>query len=378
MIKKTLVDNLIGYEKNAFPVTSAYICIENNPKDRKTHLVKLKKMFKYKKDKSYFKQLSENEQNSVLSDFSRIEQYFTDEFDPSKYVSTICFSCSHSGLWKIINLKQKIANELVIQPQPYIRPLTSFFSKHRDYGVILVDRAKARIFESKYGEFIEHWSIEEENIENRKTGGYQGTEERKIERNQQNIVANHYKLVAQKCFELNNKNSINWYILGGRKDVVKEFRNYLHNYIGSKIDGVIEVEPNTPLNNVLAKITETEKKARSRFEENLVTELQTKNQYKLSVNGIKDVIQVLENKQVSTIVIKDKYLLKGVFCRKDDFLGINSEKICPKCGSKLEKTNDIIEQILHNALAQSVDIQYITNGVKTENISALLRYAQKV
>jgi peptide subunit release factor 1 (eRF1) len=104
------------------------------------------------------------------------------------------------------------------------------FSHYRSYAVILIDRMKARIFESRLGEFKEHFHVEDNAPEQVKVGGFKGRQERKVERNIHEGTIQHYKEVAQVAFDLFQKYKFHWVILGGRKDVLSEFTRYLHTY----------------------------------------------------------------------------------------------------------------------------------------------------
>jgi len=375
MLKEKKMKELVHFETSKFPVTSAYISVSNSPNDRKNHLVELKKLVRYKKQTTYFKQLSEKEQNSVLSDFDRVYKWFEEEFDASKYNSSIIFSSQGDGLWEAINLKHSVNNELIVQPKPYIRPLTTIFSDYRKYAVVLVDKAKARIFESHFGEYNEYKANKVEDVESVKAGGFGGTEERRVERNKHNIIVQHYKDVARDIFELHQKKNFNWIIVGGRKEATKQFKKYLHNYITEKIEGFVELEPFAPLHEALQKVKLTEEKARKNFEIKLLHLYNDKCQQGLGIFGIENILSAIEKKQIQTLIIQGTHKLKGVFCRNDDYIAAKTLNTCPLCNSKLERTNDLIENLLHIALTQSVDIQYIEKNMDNlDNMAAILRY----
>lgn len=375
MIKEKVLKNLIAFEEKDFPVTSAYFQSSNSTSNRKSHIVELKKMIRYKKNTTYFKQLSEGEQHSVLEDFDRILKWFREEFDSSKFLSSICFSSQDAGLWQTINLKQYLRNELVIQQKPYIRPLTTLFSTHRNYAVVLVDKTKARIIESRLGGNIEHFHIENNSPESIKVGGFKGREERRVERNVHQAVIRHYKQIAHQIFDLNQKFNFNWIILGGRKETLSEFQKHLHDYVASKVQGRIYVEPFAVLNDVLERVKLTEEKTREKFEKNLLKELNDKKQINQGVEGIQAVLFAIGKNLIKTLIIQENYKTKGVFCRDSGYLGLSPSDKCPQANEQMERTNDIVEHLLHLCLAQGVNIEYIKASMsESGNIAAILRY----
>ncbi|MDO9549214.1 MAG: hypothetical protein Q7J65_09655, partial [Candidatus Marinimicrobia bacterium] len=69
------------------------------------------------------------------------------------------------------------------------------------------------------------------------------------------------------------------------------------------------------------------------------------------------------------------YQRKGVFCRNCLYIDLSPQTECPEHGGPLERTHNIIEHMLHNALQQGVDIQFIQQPMeKYGSLAAILRY----
>ncbi len=375
MIQKSMVSELTNYKEGVNPVTSAYITVDNNAENRGKHIIELKKLFQYKKKTSYFKELDEEGQQSVLKDFEKILDWIKNNFDSKEYNSAIIFSSENKGYWKTIHLKQKLQNQIEIHSRPYIRPLTTLFDDYRRYAVVLVDKAKGKILESNYGEYTEKFNIKEEDIEAMKTGGFQGTEERKIERNNKKHIVDHYKKMAEEIFKLDKKNKYNWIIIGGRKKSVKDFQNYLHNYVKEKIAGTLYIEPGANIKEVLAEIKKTEKNARVKFEQHYLEKFNQKKQNQLAAQGIDEIIKAAKAQQIDTLFVKENFKVKGRYCKNDHYITTEMIDTCPECGSPLERTDDLIEHILHMTVNQSSNIKYV-NGTFNDygKIAAYLRF----
>jgi peptide chain release factor subunit 1 len=375
MIEKSVVAELSSYKESENPVTSAYITVDNNAESRGKHILELKDMIQYKKNTSYFKELTEEEQNSVLKDFEKILEWVKNSFDSKEFNSVIIFSSEKTGYWKTILLKQRLQNQIEIHTKPFIRPLTTLFDDYRKYAVVLVDKAKGRILESNYGEFSEVYSFKEEDIESMKTGGFMGTEERKIERSNKKSIVEHYKKIAEEILRLDQKKNYNWIIIGGRKESIRDFEQYLHNYVKQKISGNLIVEPSANINDVLQAVKKTEKEARSRFEKHYLKLLNTKKQQNLAAEGIEEIISAAKAQQIDTLFIKENFKIKGRYCKNDDFITAEMIDKCPECGADLERTDDLVEHLLHKMLNQSAKIKYV-NGTLDDRgkIAAYLRF----
>jgi len=375
MIDENLLSNLNDYQKNNYPVTSSYMTIPNDLGEKKKHLVKLKEKIKYKKSTSYFKELPENEKESVLEDFEKIHDWYNESFENQHYKSGLVFSSSKNGLWETVNLKVPVDNELSIQHKPYIRPLAKMLSDYKNFAVVLIDKAKTRIIENRFGEYVEHINEEYENIEDIKVGGFQGREERKHERHQHKEVVNHFKEAAQKIFEFDKQKNFHWIILGGRKEATSEFKNYLHNYVKKKVIGSVKLETSASINKIVDKITDLVEKARHEYEDKLINKFHEQNQKGKGASGFEEIFEAIRQGRIDHLLIPEQLRQKGVYCRYDNYLNTEVKEECPLCGNKLERTGDVVEHLIEKALNQSSNIHLIDKPLEGEDkIAATLRY----
>ncbi|HDN59893.1 MAG TPA: hypothetical protein ENF20_08035 [Candidatus Marinimicrobia bacterium] len=359
----------------SYPITTAYISVDIRQPSRQNYITELKKLIQYKKRKSYFRELSQIERESVLEDFDKILKYAKEDFNINGKLTSVCFSSSAEGIWETVNFNIPFRTDIEVQPYPYIRLLAGIYSGHRNYAVLLIDRNKARIFESRLGENIEHFHIRENSYEKIKYGGYYGRDERSVERNIRNMVIQHYKRVADEIFNLNRKRDFSWIIIGGRREIMNEFRRYLHEFVIGKILGEMEVDPDAHINDVLDRVKETENVARKKFEEELVRSMKGKLHDNLAVEGLHGVITASRKRAVKTLIFTESFVQKGVFCKKCDYLSIECQDNCPVCGVKLYKTNDIVELLLHRVLRNGGDVEVLDSDTRDfPGIGAILHF----
>ena len=375
MIDEKLLSKLVDYDKNNYPVTSTYLSTSDDLGERKKHLVELKKLIQYKKDTTYFKELSDKEKTSVLEDFDKIYKWFSESFDTQSFRSGIIFSSSKNDLWETVNLKIPVKNEFTIQHKPYIRTLDAMLSDYKKYAVVLIDKAKTRIFENHFGEYIEHFNEKRDDLEEVKVGGFKGREERKYERHQHEAIVKHYKNAADKIFNLDQKLNFHWIVLGGRKEATSEFKEYLHNYVKEKLIGSIKIDPMADLEEVLKKVAQTEQKARKEYESKLLEDFHFQKDKGTGVEGFDEIFSAIQKGQIDTLIISEDLERKGVFCRHDNYLNTEVQEECPLCGSKLERTKDVVEHLIEKALNQSTKVQLMESNLDVQDrIAATLRY----
>jgi len=151
-----LIQSLQSLKTNGRIVTTVYLDLSNTEKLRNAETV-LGNMFRYKKEKTFYRELTAEDKESVRQDIEGILKYITNQFTVEKRSLKIVSSHA-SYIWKVLHLGIPIDNMLVIQDRPYIRPLLQSLSDQRNFGIVLVDQGKAKIFENRLAYVNELWS----------------------------------------------------------------------------------------------------------------------------------------------------------------------------------------------------------------------------
>ncbi|MFQ6617559.1 MAG: hypothetical protein ACE5QV_02615 [Fidelibacterota bacterium] len=378
MISQKDLSELARYEVQEYPVTSLYLNVNSESIKPKTYITNLKDLIKIKRNKSYFSRLTISRRKSVEMDFKRLQKFISEEYDDRDKRGIAVFTCYKKGLWKVFYLPVPVGNELIVNHNPYIKPLSSILSEYRNYAVVLVDRAKARIFEVKMNRFEDYFHIVDDVPDQVKESGWGGYKERRIERHIMQHVTDHLKKVGTKLMELFKEREFNWLIIGGRREIISTFENLLHSYLKERIIGRIVVEPDAPIEDVFEKVRKLEIEARIIYERRLVKNLIDRvHDSRKAVDGILACLNFLYQGQVDTLVIKKGYGKKGVSCIKCGYLGLEISDRCPICGSNsLEKVPDVVDEAITLAYRQGCKVEHVTvNMSSLANIAAFLRYS---
>ena len=384
MITAEELSAVLDYEANEAPITTLYLSFDPEAKKQDQHKIKLKEMFRYKKDKSYFKNLSEEAQQSVENDFKQIEEYVNMDFDEdiASAKSMVIFSSSANNLWENRKFAVPMETSMVVNPHPYLRPLVEASSQHRNYAIILVDRNKARILEVDLDGTLELLNIEEADIPDQvreggdKKGLTGGTGERQIERHINTHVKKHLKNVAEEAMKLQQENNFSWIYLGGRQEIINEFEKVLHSYVTEKVQGQLVVEPNATLDLVLERAREAEQKSVEQYEEQLIANLTEEvSRHAKGIAGMLGVMDAQQKGQIETLVVQEELSQKGYYCPECNYLSINEGEQCPLHEVELKRTPDIVDELIYQAMKQGASVEIVSQDMSDFNqVGAFLRF----
>ncbi|MCF7803999.1 MAG: hypothetical protein K9N46_01685 [Candidatus Marinimicrobia bacterium] len=378
MVTEKQLSGILNYQPANIPITTLYLSFDEEAKKTNQHKIVLKDLFRYKTEKTYFNNLSESAQESVKRDFEKIQDYISMEYDQdgSGSRSVAIFSCAAEDLWETQKYDMPMETSMVINPHPYLRPFVEAASEYRNYAIILVDRAKARILEVKLGKVIERLHVLEEDMPDQvKEGDFGGTSERRIERHINEHVHRHLKQVAEKALELHQQHDYKWIYVGGRQEIINEFEGMLHSYLKERIEGHLVVEPHAPMEEVLKKANEAAESTRSDYETKLLDRLSDEiGSGQRGISGIPGTLNAQQRGQIETLIVQDNFSTKGWYCPECNHLSVK-EQTCPLDGSELRRTPDLIDNLIFNVLKQGASIEMIAGDMgHLDNVGAILRY----
>ena len=201
------INKLRSIKTDGFPVTTLYLDVSNSQKLKNSKIV-VHNLYKYKKEKTFYKNMDNAQIESIEQDINIIIKYLNDKISVEEK-SLMIISSSNSNIFKIIKFNSKVDNNLVIQDTVYLRPLLEAKSAQRKYGIVLIDQGKAKIFERNFNSVNELFSIENILSNNRNNSGFEGRDERKNERKHEENLHRHYKNVSQSLLGIDKKKKFN-------------------------------------------------------------------------------------------------------------------------------------------------------------------------
>ncbi|MCS6936210.1 MAG: hypothetical protein NZ610_02335 [Candidatus Bipolaricaulota bacterium] len=296
---------------------------------------------------------------------------------------------SADGFWQEYRLPVALPSQLVIELDPYIRPLTILLDEFDRYCVLVADARKARIFSLYLGEFEEHLGVFNDEVHSKvsvgrgeRVGGpgvWGSTGELRIQRHIEDHFHRHLKRVAEYTFDLFRQEQCELLIIAGPEDKTLPYlKDHLHSYLRERLAGEFHARPDMPISELKERALAVAQSWERRYEEQLIARLlETAHRPNgLAVVGVEPTLEALMLGQVHTLVLHHSARIKGTVCPTDHFLSSYLER-CPICHEAMHYTEDLADEMVEEAIHQNAEIEHIfTNhdSFTPYNVGAILRF----
>jgi peptide chain release factor subunit 1 len=376
MISREVLSELIAFNPEQYLTTTLYLTIEKTP--QLSHSIELKDLIKMRKRELETQKWSQEVKKSIENDLKQIQDFVTLKFSRDGVKTLAIFSCSALKFWKVVTLLIPIQSQLIIQPQPFHRPLSAAIDQHKRFLFILIERAKARLFQICASEILEHSDILDDVPSKVKEGGFGGYDERRIERHIEDHVRRHFKHVAETADHFFKKYVTDYVILAGSETNTSEFRQYLPNTLAPKIVAAIHEEMTASTKDILEKTMQIEKEMRQKEESHLLNQLFTEvNSGGLGIVGLDSTLRALQRGQVNQLLVQEGFEREGYQCVSCMSLHTKNGS-CDFCGANTDSVPDIVAEAVQDAMKKGCQVKYISLAgsqlAAAGNIGAVLRF----
>ncbi len=371
MFNRKDLQELMEFRSASTPVLSLYLNVDPTQQKADQYKLKLRSLLKEAADKA----------NS--QDISTIERYFDFEFDwQAKGIAA--FSCQDEGFWRVYPLAVPVENRVYVYDRPYIKPLTDVLDAYGRYGVILVDRAGARFYKFNLGELEEATGVLGEEVKRLKHGSGSAATGRRggkasAGRREEGVAQRNLKDAAESAMRFFEGSGITRLVLGGTDETVSQFQELLPKAIQAQVIDSFSIS---------ADASESEIQTRSmEIIEVAAQEREAKRVEKLiagwkrdsgSVVGLAHTLIALQEGRVGVLLVSAGFEAAGYRCQKCHYLTLNgNHRSCVLCGGRLEAIADVVDNAVHRALQQDVEVE-IVRGIDEladmGSIGGILRY----
>jgi len=316
------------------------------------------------------------------NDIDVIMRYFDHEHNWSGN-SVVVFSCQPMNWFKSFSFAIPVYNRVRIGNRPHVKPLVDLLDSYGGYGVVLIDKQSARLFNFHMGELREETDILGETIRRTKRGGgSQALGRRGGTAGQTDYVDEvadrNMRDVADMASQFFREREIRRIIIGGSEDNVAQFRSLLPKTWQSLVVGTFPISMTASHNDILEKAIKVGQAAEIQQEIQLVKKVVTSaSKGKAGVLGLDDTLHAIKEKRVQLLLIREGYREPGKRCQSCGYLTSSSMDTCPYCDGKLEEVADTIEVAVRNVIRSAGDVEIIRRDQDItgfNQIGALLRY----
>ncbi len=378
MITRQQLRQLTDFRNGPYLITSCYLNLDRAQMPPQMLKIRVKDLLQAAQQDLSARAATHDQRESLRADFARIEQFVLPEIVANPPKGLAVFSCSGHKFWQAYRLPRGGRNILIADADPYIRPLTAILSEYHRYGTVVVDRHVGRLFEVYLGEIGPHAEISADVPRRVREGGLGGRDERHIERHHDQAVHQHFKKLADETFRLFQRDQFDWLILGGHRDLLREFKAQLHPYLKERWVGDFHCDPaSIAMPEILARSLAIEEQVEREHEQHLARALAAESTTgHRAVAGITRTLQAIARGEAQTVLVEQGFEMPGYVCFQCHWPTLEPEP-CPHCRQPVEPCPDIVDEAIELALHRSCSVKHVQGASPLRDvgrIGALLRY----
>ncbi len=315
-----------------------------------------------------------NGTSSVAKDLDRIESYVHGGFERSRVRGLALFSCSSKGLWEVVPLPVRVRSRVVVNDQPAVGQLEAIAQEQRRFGVLLVDRQRARMFVFELDELVEHT---EATGESTRDYDLRGEKERgDTSGHTDALAASHVRTAAALAFSVYQGTGFEHLCIGAPDDLVRDVEAALHPYLRERLTGPINVTPQASLDVITTAVGEIEEATERAKEAGMVSRmLDLLGTGGRAVAGLGPVLAALGERRVESLLVSHGFAEEGWRCESTGALFATRPH--RDDDSTLRRVDDVVEEAIEDALAQRAHVEMVVGNADLDvhgRIGAFLRY----
>jgi peptide chain release factor subunit 1 len=372
MITEKTLQELAGYEPTNTPVVSLYLNVDPTQRTTDAYKLRLRGLIK------------DAGRTDLAQDFQAIERFFEHEYD-WRGRGVAVFSNQRAGFWRTYPLAVPVRRSLLeIGAKPFIRPLVSLYNKYSSFGVALVDRQGARLFDFNMGELIETDGVLGEEVRRIKRGGGssrtgasrsggRGGSQREREVANQNL-----REAAEATADFFEQKRYKHLLVAGTDENVSQFQDLLPKHLQDEVVGTFSADMNAKEGEILERSLEIVQQADRAHEAELVEKAITG--AAKGTNGVirlDDTLGAVSEGRVQFLLVSDGFRAPGFRCKSCTYLTAQQLSACPFCGGEIQRIDDAVELAIQRVTEQGGSIEVIEDSEELDEaggIAAVLRY----
>ncbi len=367
-LSSQLIKDLANFDTKGSTVVSLYLNVDGKQYIRSQD-------YQREFDSMLKRAKSQIEQNPLAKkDIERIYSFVQSPMDRSKVRGIALFSSLDANLWKVVELPVPVQNFFIINTVPQLRQLESICEASEKIAILNIDRQRGRVIVFELGEVIESQEVFDELPRHEDDKG--DWERDHLQDHKAVLAHKHIRKSAQLAFDLFKKYDYEHLVISGSDDVVAELEKELHSYLKDRIVLRANIGISSPSEEYRRLVEKAEEKIMRTSHMKLIEKIRDKAAVGTGIVTLKDTLGALSEKRIETLMVSNSFEKPGWRCPNCTNLA-EKGPICSVCGSDMQKVEDLIEEVIQEALHQSCKIVTASESADLDclgGIAALLRY----
>ena len=374
MISDKELQALAALEPMETPVVSLYLNVDPTQRTTDGYKLRLRGLLK------------EANRSDVAEDFNAIEKFFEHQYDWSGK-GVILFSNQSAGFWRAFPIAVPLSrSRLEIGPRPFIRPLVHLVDMYGSYGVVIIDRQGARLFDIHMGQLFDSSGFLGEEVRKLKKGGGSSrggavasrSGGRGGSQHERELAAQNLRAAADETTAFFEERKPGHLLIAGTGETVAQFRELLPKHLQDAIIGTFSIEMNAKDNEILERSLEIVRQVDQQREAALVkTTITAAAKGSNGVIRLDDTLGAVSEGRIQTLIVSDGFRAPGYRCKSCTYLTGQILSACPFCGGEIREIPDAVELAIQRVTEQGGGVEIIQQKEKLDaagGIGALLRY----
>ena len=368
-ITEQRVRELAGFRGEVAPVTSCYLDVDGARQVRHHDVVReLDRLLRAPRARL-------NGDPSVAVDLRRIEEHVKGGFSRSRTRGLAMFSCSAHDFWEVIELPVPVRSQVVVNHTPSVGQLEQVIDQFERFGVLLVDRQRARMFVFELGELVESTALFDQ-LPRGENDDHSYTKDQARD-HATALARQHLRHAAAVAFAVFQEQSFEHLILGAPDDLAAEVEAVLHPYLRERLVARCNIAIHESDEAIRLAALEVEAQVERAKEAEAVSRLREAVASEgRGVAGVDATLLALVERRVDTLLVSSGFSQEGWRCENCRWIG-RLGRTCPVCQGDMHQVEDVIEEALEDALAQSCKVEICVGNADLDvlgRIGALVRY----
>jgi len=292
----------------------------------------------------------------------------------------VVFSDSKQDFWWQRDLQVDLPTELRWSDQPWVRPLLEVIEDHDRFGVVLIDKHRAKILAVDAGGIKQQAEfVSDVSNKHATTGTDHIWSQTQMDRDHSKHVQWHAKRVAEELASVIDRMKLSRIVIGGPVEAVSVFTGELPKRIQHMIIGAISAPVDANHDRLVAELRAVQERAEQQDEAKIVDAMITAaRKGERAVLGVSDTLTAIQEGRVYRMVVARDFRVDGKECGTCGVLISNGGEKCLYCGGNLEPVPDLIDRASHRVLDLRGKVQMVCGEAATRlaeaGIGAVLRF----
>ncbi|MBI5688285.1 MAG: hypothetical protein HZC54_24700 [Verrucomicrobia bacterium] len=297
-------------------------------------------------------QLNSDRERKVFAGNALRVMRFVSGYKPTAQ-GLVMFGREADGFFWHRELHAPLRNDAHWDDSPHLRPLLETMDDYERYGVILTDKARARLFTVFLGEIEEHSGVfTADDVRHTKTVGTDHwRSQTHFERTSDLHALWHLKQVAEKMVLLADARRFDRLVLAGPVEATTELERLLPKRLLARLAGSMALSVEATGLQVLEATRRFERPALREMENDLVKKLIATAAKKVQADtGLLATLNALNKNRVWRLLYAEGFAPQGRRCADCTALMGEGQPVCDHCGGNTEPVGDLIERIVERVV----------------------------